>query len=390
MPDDEVFNIDQLDEFLPIAGADSILADEKQKPTVFSAHEKVEDDFLDLENKPLVDTTAAILKELDADFIPVVDEPEKEVKIRKNAKNPEFGAAIQHLFDNKVIVPFDDDKTIDEYSAKDLQELLEANFADRDSTTEKKVKTDLYESLPAQVKTVLNYIEQGGTDISGIMSAVLRGEQIQQMDVNADSHELVRQYLKLENKKWDDAKIETVIQSYEDIGKLEMWGEIAKEKLQEITDKDVADALQSQTERKDEALKIRKQFTENVYQALEKGELNGIKIDKTLQGFLYKELTNSNYTSYTGRPTNLLGHLLEQHQFSKEPRYDLIAEATWLLSKPEEYRESVRKQIVTENTKDVVRKLKTEESRTLSSTVVPESKDEPARKLVKPRNIFAR
>jgi hypothetical protein len=59
MPDEEVFNISNLDEFLPIAGADAILTDEKQKPTVFSSHEKVDDDFLDLETKEPTEVQSA-------------------------------------------------------------------------------------------------------------------------------------------------------------------------------------------------------------------------------------------------------------------------------------------------------------------------------------------
>lgn len=387
MPDNiaEQFDINELNDFLILPGAETVLTE--VKPTVLSS-KTLEDDDLFEEKDEKKKETAEVLTDLDLNT-EVKEEEVEEKKIRKNAKNPEVSGLIQQLFDDKLLVPFDDDKSLEEYSHKDFKELLEANYADREESLKVTIKSDLYESLPAQLKTVMNYLEQGGTDIQGVMAAVLRGDHLQQLDVNADSQELVRQYLKIENKKWTDDKIDSVIQGYEDIGKLETYAEIAKEKLQEVQAKEVEDALEGQKARKEEAGKIRQAFTENVYSALEKGDLNGMKIDKQTQAFLYKELTTSNYQSYTGRPTNLLGHLLEQYQFSKEPRYDLIAEATWLLSKPEEYRESIRKQITTETTKDVVRKLKTEEARTTPSTST-EEKEQGSRKLAKPRNIFAR
>jgi hypothetical protein len=52
-------------------------------------------------------------------------------------------------------------------------------------------------------------------------------------------------------------------------------------------------------------------------------------------------MVSAQYPSITGKPTNLLGHLLEKYQFV-EPNYGLITEALWLLSDPDGYRQNVK------------------------------------------------
>jgi hypothetical protein len=132
-------------------------------------------------------------------------------------------------------------------------------------------------------------------------------------------------------------------------------------------------------------------YMDNIYNTLKPGELNGVKLDGKRQRFLWDELTTVRYESMTGRPTNLLGKLLEEHQFGKTPRYDLIAETLWLLSDPEDYKENVRKQAKNEVTQDTVRKLKTEQARKIESSVRDEEEEKPTqRRIQRPTNIFKR
>jgi uncharacterized protein YceH (UPF0502 family) len=99
-------------------------------------------------------------------------------------------------------------------------------------------------------------------------------------------------------------------------------------------------------------------------------------------------LIQPQYPSISGRPTNLLGHLLEKYQFV-EPNYPLIAEALWLLSNPDEYRQTLVKQGKNQAVEQTVRQLKTEQSRRNVST--QQDDDEPrSRKISRPQNIFKR
>ena len=139
-----------------------------------------------------------------------------------------------------------------------------------------------------------------------------------------------------------------------------------------------------------------RQYQDNVYNTLAAGELGGIKLDKKVQGLLFSGLVQPNYPSISGKPTNLLGHLLEKYQFV-EPRHDLIAEALWLLADPNGYKNRVREQGSRQATEKVVKQLKTEQSRKLASSGNNQYDDEPRRpsaapqpkKLIK-NNLFKR
>jgi hypothetical protein len=118
-------------------------------------------------------------------------------------------------------------------------------------------------------------------------------------------------------------------------------------------------------------------YMENVYNVLAPGELNGLKVDKKMQSILYTGLVQPNYPSVSGRPTNMLGHLLEKYQYV-EPRHDLIAEALWLLADPDGYKSKVREVAVKETVAKTVRQLKTEQASKNSASVVDDN-DEPKR-----------
>jgi len=93
---------------------------------------------------------------------------------------------------------------------------------------------------------------------------------------------------------------------------------------------------------------------------------------------LFSGLVQPNYPSISGKPTNLLGHLLEKYQFV-EPRHDLIAEALWLLADPNGYKNRVKEQGSKQATEKVVKQLKTEQSRRLTSSTNSQYDEQPRR-----------
>ena len=94
----------------------------------------------------------------------------------------------------------------------------------------------------------------------------------------------------------------------------------------------------------------------------------------------------------SGQQTNLLGKLLEEYQFGKTQRYDLIAEALWLLADPQDYKDSIARNYVNDANGQALNTLKTEQSRRLQSSSDERSeRDEPRRTIRKqPRNIFGK
>jgi hypothetical protein len=158
----------------------------------------------------------------------------------------------------------------------------------------------------------------------------------------------------------------------------------------------VARQLAEQEYKKEQQSKQAKAYQDNVYSTLAVGQVGGVRLDKKTQGMLYSGLVQPNYPSISGKPTNLLGHLLEKYQFV-EPRHDLIAEALWLLADAEGYKAKVRDQGAKANVEKTVRQLKTEESRKLSGSSMreePEARQQSSKqttqKTISRQNMFRR
>jgi hypothetical protein len=130
-------------------------------------------------------------------------------------------------------------------------------------------------------------------------------------------------------------------------------------------------------------------YMQNVYNTLNAGEVNGIKIDKKTQGMLYTGLVQPNYPSISGKQTNMLGHLLEKYQYV-EPDYNKIAKVLWLLADEEGYEARVKEQGKNAQVEKTVRQLKTEQAKMASSTPVVEQEETTQRKIPRSGNFFKR
>jgi len=179
------------------------------------------------------------------------------------------------------------------------------------------------------------------------------------------------------------------------MGKLEQKANQFKPKLDKMQESVIAQQLAAQEQKKHQQAEAAKIYTDSVYNTLSIGELSGVKLDKKIQSLLYSGLVQPNYPSISGKPTNLLGHLLEKYQFV-EPRHDLIAEALWLLADPDGYKTRIKDQGGKAAIEKTVRQLKTEEARKITSSHMEEQEQKrtpsskPQRTLSRPNNLFKR
>jgi len=174
------------------------------------------------------------------------------------------------------------------------------------------------------------------------------------------------------------------------LGKLEQQANKFKPKLDKMQESIVAQKIAEQEQMKAQQEQAASAYMDNVYEALKPSELAGIKLDKKTQAMLYAGLVQPNYPSISGRNTNLLGHLLEKHQFV-EPNYPLVAEALWLLADPDGYKTKIMEQGKNKVVENTVRQLKTEQGRKISSTMPEDREEEPKqRKIPRQANIFKR
>ena len=400
-------NLDiNLDEFLPMPGSEDVLTGpETSKTTVFSKPKDLDTTFLEAkeavkkEEESKEDDKKGELKpaELEAAKEVISDLFDEEDDTPKAAGRPKVDKSglvdtFSKLIDEGLIVPFDDEKPLDEYSTKDWKELLQANFEDRENRVKEEVPASFFDSLPDELKYAYKYIADGGEDLKGLFRALSHVEEVRQLDPNDDNDQelIARQYLRA-TQFGTEEEIDEEIETWKDLGNLNKKAAQFKPKLDKMQQEVVAYQLQQQEQFKQQQEEATHQFMDNVYHTLKDGHLNGVKMDKKTQAFLFTELTQPKYQSLQGRNTNLLGHLLERYQFV-EPRYDLIAETLWLLADPEGYKNNLRSQGKTEATQETVRKIKTEEARKLSSTqMVDEEPQKPAKRTIpRQQNIFKR
>jgi hypothetical protein len=397
-----------IDELFGNPGAANIMIPEdgktaEEKPKTMFTKENVDVSFLDtppataeekaqaVEDKALVEET---ISELD-NLITQNEEAGSKNGRPKVDKDGLYDLA-QKMIEEGTLIPFDDDKPLEEYTTKDFRELFEANFQEREEKVKQTVPKEFFNALPEELQIAAKYVADGGQDLKGLFRTLAHVEEIVDLDPSneADQEEIARQYLWATNFGTAE-EIEAEIQDWADLNKLEQKANQFKPKLDRMQEEIVARQLAEQEHKKEQQQKQAKAYTDSVYNTLASGEIAGVKLDKKTQSVLYSGLVQPNYPSISGKNTNLLGHLLEKYQFV-EPNHGLIAEALWLLQDPEGYRSKIKEQGSKAAVEKTVRSLKTEESRKLSSSstntgaIEERSSNKPQRTIQRNSNIFRR
>ena len=285
-------------------------------------------------------------------------------------------------------------QSLDEYlgslGEKDIEELWQANISNLKQEVASQTPAQFFESLPEELQYAAKYVADGGNDLKGLFAALAQVEQVREMDPTDeyDQESIVRSYLQATNFGTAD-EIEEELTTWKDIGALEKKAKQFKPKLDQMQEQIVRAQLAEQEQRRAQQEAAADAYMQNVFNALRPAEINGLKLDKKTQAQLYSGLVQPQYPSISGKPTNLLGHLLEKYQFV-EPNYSLIAEALWLLSDPDGYRGELKKQGKNAAVEQTVRQLKTEQSRKNVSTYEEDEPQQRPRKINRPTNIFKR
>lgn len=394
-----------IDELFGNPGAANIMLPEDEKPKTMFSKENVDTTFLDntvstaTERKEAAEKKAEVedtIAELDG-LISQQEDP--ATKGRPKLDKSGLYELAEKMIEEGSLIPFDDDKSLEDYTAKDFRELFEANFQERENKVKQDVPREFFESLPEELQIAAKYVADGGTDLKGLFRTLAYVEEMIQLDPSdeRDQEEIARQYLHATNFGSAE-EIEAEIVDWADMNKLEQKAKQFKPKLDRMQEEIVARQLAEQEHKKEQQSKQAKAYTDNVYNTLATGEIGGVKLDKKIQGMLYTGLVQPNYSSISGKSTNLLGHLLEKYQFV-EPRHDLIAEALWLLADADGYKARVREQGNKQAVEKTVRQLKTEESRKLTGSSNAEADEErkpssnnraQQKTISRPNNMFKR
>ena len=392
MTDVKTVDIDNLDEFFDIPGADTVITPtvvEDTKKTILSP---------DIELIPSLEGNKEEVNvdEIIPDIISFDELKEQAEEANKSAgRSKTDKSGIVELYKKKILagqlVPFSDfevesddkeyESKLEDYLSKlpnkDLEELWDANLSRKEQELNEKIPQEFFGSLPRELQFAAKYVADGGTDMKGLFKALSQTEEVRALDPDKDAREISYQYLKATNFG-DEDEIKEQLDEWEDMNVLGKKSTAFKPKLDKMSEQIVQQKLVEQEQYNKQRIEAANEYVSNVQESLKAPELAGIKLDKKTHEFLVQGLLNPVYPSINGNKTNLLGHLLEQHQVVK-PNHALVAEAMWLLADPDGYRAKLMEKGGSNKTEKIVRELKTEQGRrTISSTIEEE----------KPRTTF--
>ena len=405
-----------LDEIFPGApGADTITLPEETKPSIFSLKENIDPSFLneeqtdvaekvedtedtekveesETENNETIKPPVLTENKEASDLIDSLDDSEEKAETRGRKKIEGISDVFNKLIKEDKIVPFDDDKSLDDYSPKDWEELINANLEEKANQVRRETPQQFFESLPQELQIAARYVADGGQDLKGLFSALAVVEETRDLDVKKEKDQefIIREYLGATGYGTVD-EVQEEIEVWKDLGKLESQAKKFKPKLDKMQEAVVARRLEEQDLKQRQNQQASQQYMENVYNTLKEGDLGDIRMDKKVQSMLYNGLVQPNYPSINGKNTNLLGHLLEKYQFV-EPNYTLISEVLWLLQDPTGYKTKIMEKGAQKSVEKTVRKLKTEQSNKTSSSLGVDAEEEKPtkRKLPRSNNMFKR
>jgi hypothetical protein len=387
-----------LDEILGMPGAENVmLPDEEKKPNMFSSA-KVDLSFVDnaddddegdeKETASIDDVIGEV--DPDGDFRKKEDADDKPKSGRPKVDKSGMAELINKLIDAGKLVAFEDDKPMEDYTLKDYEELIDANFAEIENKVRQETPVEFFESLPEELQYAAKYVADGGQDLKGLFKVLAQAEEVRELDPRSerDQEQIVREYLRATNFGTAE-DIEEEIDGWRDRGDLESKANKFKPKLDKMQESVVAQKLAKQEQMKRQQQAASEAYMQNVYNTVAAADLNGIKLDKRTQNMIYTGLVQPSYPSISGKQTNLLGHLLEKYQYV-EPNYNKIAKVLWLLADEDGYEAKVKEQGKTAQVEKTVRQLKTEQAKLATSSPVVEKEETTQRKIPRNGNFFKR
>lgn len=320
------------------------------------------------------------------------DKIEKEHNDENRITKP-LNRVVSKLIEQNVLLPFDDGKPIDKYTYDELEELIKSNVEFISNEAKDKYIHEFIESMPQEVKIMLDYVSKGGKDINNVIKLINKISDISSLEVGEDDDVIVRLYL--ENTNFGDSnEIDEHIELLKSTNKLHDYAKKYKEKLNEMNNKIIENEQRKLEELKKKQEEYAIQYVKNVKEALKDQSLNDVKLPQAKISELYSGLTDTNYTSITNKKTTKLGYLLEKYQFV-EPNMKIIAEVLWLLDNPKEYKEHIKSLAKNEVTAEIRKKLLTESQREQNISTNMNTDTDNDNKIVKtkrtiPRNFFSR
>lgn len=297
----------------------------------------------------------------------LLDKPVDEIvdqvipqKPTKEEAAPVDNSDFSFLVDDGVLAGFEDDTPVK--SKKDLVDLIKGNKEYWTTEAKEAALKELSDSLPEEVKFVLDYAKKGGDDFKSVFKILSQSEEIKAYDLEKaeDQRAIVRDYYATQG--WTEDEIEEeIVNLSEKPERLKNLSQKVKPKLDQLNNEAKEEKAREQAYIEQQQEKARQFYQKNIVDTLKKGQLGELKLNKEEQEDIYSALVKEKYQSIGG-VTNRLGALLDKIQYV-EPNYELLAKVTMYLSDPVAFEQKMKEQVTTGVTAEQVKRIKTEQEK---------------------------
>ena len=119
----------------------------------------------------------------------------KETRGRKSISG--ISDVFSKLIKDDKIVPFDDDKELEDYTAKDWEELIQANMDEKANQVRRETPKQFFHSLPQELQIAAKYVADGGQDLKGLFTTLGQVEETKTIDAKsvAGQERIITEYL---------------------------------------------------------------------------------------------------------------------------------------------------------------------------------------------------
>jgi hypothetical protein len=174
-------------------GATDVLAKSEEKEDESDTDESVEDKVGSKKDIP-TDSVEDIFEYLTGED---TDEEAdaKETRGRKSISG--ISDVFSKLIKEDKIVAFDDDKALEDYSAKDWEELIQANLDEKANEVRRETPKQFFNSLPQELQIAARYVADGGKDLKGLFTTLGQVEETKSIDTKSVSGQerVITEYL---------------------------------------------------------------------------------------------------------------------------------------------------------------------------------------------------
>lgn len=236
--------------------------------------------------------------------------------------NIEFDATKQTLED-----------VVNKLPEETLHTILDSNWKQKESELRAQTPQEFFESLPESLQYAARAVAEGAGEeqLQDIYKALLRVEQVKNLDPKNEDHQpaIIQSYLQATG--WKPEAIAETIEEWKEGNKLAKKASEFKPMLDDMQKEQVEAQVQAQTAQRERDDQLAQFYAQNVYRQLETNELGGVKIDKKLARQMADNMTSTAPSPWNGQPVNWLGYGLHKAQFI-EPDYEAVILAAWALN----------------------------------------------------------